>query len=241
MNLRIYIHRRIADGAHSSRRAQAVQTRAFLARLAEHALRARRVWTAEHGVTFWGAQQSTPSSGSSVRPIHQDASTCDSPGFLGSLLPLSWYSVQVAQYLTVHLDAARPIPGERSYQDALLASAPARIELGASRATSIACGWEATVGHNQKSDAVNCQAPSGHSASMPCTLRSSPPDQLCALPSGTHWSISAKRGSCILAEQLVFAGSSATIASVGFYHCGDVLYVLEGIPGVWHESCLTKG
>jgi hypothetical protein len=28
--------------------------------------------------------------------------------------------------------------------------------------------------------------------------------------------------------------------SVGFYHGGDVLYVLEGIPGVWHESCLTK-
>ena len=44
----------------------------------------------------------------------------------------------------------------------------------------------------------------------------------------------------LLAEQLVFAGSSATIASVGFYHGGDVLYVLEGIPGVWHESCLTK-
>jgi hypothetical protein len=44
----------------------------------------------------------------------------------------------------------------------------------------------------------------------------------------------------LLAEQLVFAGLSATIASVGFYHGGDVLYVLEGIPGVWHESCLTK-
>ena len=44
----------------------------------------------------------------------------------------------------------------------------------------------------------------------------------------------------LLAEQLVCAGSSAPIASVGFYHGGDVLYVLEGIPGVWHESCLTK-
>jgi hypothetical protein len=44
----------------------------------------------------------------------------------------------------------------------------------------------------------------------------------------------------LLADQLVFAGSSATIASVGFYHGGDVLYVLEGIPGVWHELCLTK-
>jgi hypothetical protein len=44
----------------------------------------------------------------------------------------------------------------------------------------------------------------------------------------------------LLAEQLAFAGSSATISSVGFYHGGDVLYVLEGIPGVWHESCLTN-
>jgi hypothetical protein len=41
-------------------------------------------------------------------------------------------------------------------------------------------------------------------------------------------------------EQLAFAGSPATIATVGFYHGGDVLYVLEGIPGVWHKSCLTK-
>jgi hypothetical protein len=44
----------------------------------------------------------------------------------------------------------------------------------------------------------------------------------------------------LLPEQLAFAGSRATIASVGFYHGGDVLYVLEGVPGVWHESCLTK-
>jgi len=50
LNLRIEIHRRIADGAYSSRRPQDVQTRAFLARLAEHALRARRVWTAEDDV-----------------------------------------------------------------------------------------------------------------------------------------------------------------------------------------------
>jgi hypothetical protein len=41
-------------------------------------------------------------------------------------------------------------------------------------------------------------------------------------------------------EQLAFAGSRATIVSVGFYHGGDVLYVLEGIPGVWHVSRLTK-
>jgi hypothetical protein len=36
----------------------------------------------------------------------------------------------------------------------------------------------------------------------------------------------------LLAEQFVFAGSSATIGSVGFYHGGAVLYVLEDIPCV---------
>jgi hypothetical protein len=41
-------------------------------------------------------------------------------------------------------------------------------------------------------------------------------------------------------EQLNYAGLSARIASVGFYHGGDVLYELEGIPGTWHESCLTR-
>jgi hypothetical protein len=42
------------------------------------------------------------------------------------------------------------------------------------------------------------------------------------------------------AEQLAFAGREAKVASVGFYHGGDPLYVLEGIPGVWHEQCLTR-
>ena len=27
---------------------------------------------------------------------------------------------------------------------------------------------------------------------------------------------------------------------VGYYHGGDVLYELEGVPGVWHEVCLRK-
>ena len=27
---------------------------------------------------------------------------------------------------------------------------------------------------------------------------------------------------------------------VGFYHGGDALYELEGVPGVWHEVCLRK-
>jgi hypothetical protein len=42
----------------------------------------------------------------------------------------------------------------------------------------------------------------------------------------------------LTAEQLRFAGHSATIASVGFYHGGDVLYELAGVPGIWHEVCL---
>ena len=38
--------------------------------------------------------------------------------------------------------------------------------------------------------------------------------------------------------QLEFAGRIAKVSSVGFYHGGDELYELEGIPGVWHESNL---
>lgn len=38
--------------------------------------------------------------------------------------------------------------------------------------------------------------------------------------------------------QLAFAGTIARVASVGFYHSGDELYSLEGVPGIWHEVCL---
>jgi hypothetical protein len=41
-------------------------------------------------------------------------------------------------------------------------------------------------------------------------------------------------------RQLEFAEQIATIQDVGFYHGGDVLYVLEGIPGIWHEQCLKS-
>lgn len=41
-------------------------------------------------------------------------------------------------------------------------------------------------------------------------------------------------------EQLPFASNRGTVSSVGFYHGGDELYVIEGIPGVWHESCLYR-
>ena len=41
-------------------------------------------------------------------------------------------------------------------------------------------------------------------------------------------------------EQMEHAGSTALVASVGFYHGGDPLYSLDGLPGIWHESCLTQ-
>ncbi len=41
-------------------------------------------------------------------------------------------------------------------------------------------------------------------------------------------------------EQLDFSNREAKVSSVGFYHGGDVLYALEGLPGVWHETCLAR-
>lgn len=38
--------------------------------------------------------------------------------------------------------------------------------------------------------------------------------------------------------QFEYAGRAAVVASVGFYHGGDPLYELEGVPGLWHEACL---
>jgi hypothetical protein len=40
-------------------------------------------------------------------------------------------------------------------------------------------------------------------------------------------------------EQLEYAGRDGTIKSVGFYHGGDELYQIEGVPGIWHECCLA--
>jgi hypothetical protein len=42
----------------------------------------------------------------------------------------------------------------------------------------------------------------------------------------------------ITEEQLEFAGKIAKVKEVGFYHGGDELYILENIPGIWHEKCL---
>jgi len=41
--------------------------------------------------------------------------------------------------------------------------------------------------------------------------------------------------------QLEWGGQSATVREVMFYHGGDVLYELGGIPGIWHEQCLRAG
>ena len=42
-------------------------------------------------------------------------------------------------------------------------------------------------------------------------------------------------------SQLAYAGQSAKVSNVSFYHGGDELYQLEGIPGIWHEACLQHG
>jgi hypothetical protein len=42
----------------------------------------------------------------------------------------------------------------------------------------------------------------------------------------------------LLPEQLDYAGQIAEVESVGFYHGGDQLYKLIGIPGIWHKQCL---
>jgi hypothetical protein len=42
-------------------------------------------------------------------------------------------------------------------------------------------------------------------------------------------------------EQLEFGGTTAEVSKVGFYHGGDVLYELNGVPGIWHEACLENG
>ena len=41
-------------------------------------------------------------------------------------------------------------------------------------------------------------------------------------------------------EQLAFADRPAVVREVGFYHGGDALYVLQDLPGLWHEPCLVE-
>jgi hypothetical protein len=41
-------------------------------------------------------------------------------------------------------------------------------------------------------------------------------------------------------QQLAYAGHVAEVTSVDFYHGGDELYNLAGIPGTRHECCLVS-
>ena len=40
-------------------------------------------------------------------------------------------------------------------------------------------------------------------------------------------------------EQLAYAGKIAKVKAVDFFTGGDEIYTLQGIPGVWHEECLS--
>jgi hypothetical protein len=40
-------------------------------------------------------------------------------------------------------------------------------------------------------------------------------------------------------EQLDYADCIAKVCQSAMYHGGDILYLLEGVPGVWHQSCLA--
>jgi hypothetical protein len=39
-------------------------------------------------------------------------------------------------------------------------------------------------------------------------------------------------------DRLRFAGELTRVLGVGYFHGGDALYTLDGVPGVWHERCL---
>ena len=39
--------------------------------------------------------------------------------------------------------------------------------------------------------------------------------------------------------KLPVAGSVGDVEPATFFHGGDEIYALEGIPGVWHEECLS--
>ena len=43
----------------------------------------------------------------------------------------------------------------------------------------------------------------------------------------------------LLPEQLEYGGLTGKVLWTAMYHGGDVLYELEGIPGIWHEQCLA--
>lgn len=39
--------------------------------------------------------------------------------------------------------------------------------------------------------------------------------------------------------QLEYASRVTAVDRVSFYHGGDVHYELRGVPGIWHECCLS--
>lgn len=41
-------------------------------------------------------------------------------------------------------------------------------------------------------------------------------------------------------EQLDYADRVATVIGIGFYHGGDPVYELEGVPGLWLDQCLVQ-
>ena len=49
---------------------------------------------------------------------------------------------------------------------------------------------------------------------------------------GWRWHHPLEQGQCD------YASREAAVIEVGFYHGGDPLYRLSGVPGLWHEECL---
>jgi hypothetical protein len=43
----------------------------------------------------------------------------------------------------------------------------------------------------------------------------------------------------LIPEQFLYAGTIAEVRALGYYFGGDELYWLKGVPGVWHEQCLS--
>ena len=41
-------------------------------------------------------------------------------------------------------------------------------------------------------------------------------------------------------EQLEHAGKVTRVKQSSMYHGGDILYLLEGLPGIWHECCVES-
>lgn len=44
----------------------------------------------------------------------------------------------------------------------------------------------------------------------------------------------------LIPEQIAHADRLAVVKTVHFYHGGDALYELDGLPGTWHECCLRS-